>query len=235
MRDLFVKVCGLTRPADVVAAIEAGADAIGLSMVPRSPRRLNAQRASELAAVAKGRAQIVLLVEAAPAEALELLDRVGADAIQPYGERSAEVATTAAAAGIPVLLPVGVAGDVPPLVELDGVVPLLDTAVDGEHGGTGQTFDWSIAAGLDGVIVAGGLTAENVAQAVVTAKPIGVDASSGLETEVGHKDHSKVADFVAAARKAAVLTRCRFFAAYDRCFLKKATVRFQASFACSSL
>ena len=202
MGDMFVKVCGLTRPTDVAAAIDAGADAVGLITVARSPRRLDPQRASELAAFAKGRAQVVLLVEGTPEEALEMLGRIGADALQPYGEHAVAIATAAARQGIPVLLPVGVADELAPIADLEGVTPLLDTSVAGTHGGTGQAFDWRLAANVGGAVIAGGLNADNVAEAIATAGAAGVDASSGLETEVGHKDHSKVADFVAAAKNA---------------------------------
>lgn len=203
MSELFVKVCGLTRAGDVMAAIEAGADAIGLILVPRSPRRLDPQRASELAAIAKGRAEIYLLVEEAPDAARQLLRRVGADGLQPYGPHARDVALAAAAEGIPVLLPQGVDTELPNLSFTEGVRPLLDTAVDGTHGGTGLSFDWSLVRSVPGVVVAGGLHPANVAAAVIAAQPTGVDASSGLEAAVGQKDHGKVADFVAAARAAA--------------------------------
>ena len=205
MSSIWVKVCGLTRPADVVAAIEAGADAIGLVLVERSPRRLDPQRASELAAVAKGRATIVLLVEESPDAAVSLARRVGADSIQPYGPHAHAAAEAAIEAGLQVLFPVGVDshGDLN-LADLpDGVVPLLDTAVDGVSGGTGRTFDWSRAAGVSDAVIAGGLNADNVSAAITAARPHGVDASSGLEADVGIKDDSKVTAFVAAARAAA--------------------------------
>jgi len=205
MSSIWVKVCGLTRPADVVAAIEAGADAIGLALVERSPRCIDAQRASELAAVAKGRATVVVLVEEEPEAAVALARRVGADAIQPYGPHAVEAAEAATAAGLQALLPIGVEGNGP--IETShipgGVLRLLDTAVDGVSGGTGRTFDWSRAAGVAGVVVAGGLNSDNVTDAVSASRPFGVDASSGLEAKVGVKDHSKVAAFVAAARAAA--------------------------------
>ncbi len=206
MSAIWVKVCGLTRPEDVVASIEAGADAIGLVLVERSSRRIDPQRASELAAVAKGRAAVVVLVEEdQPNAAVALAQRIGADAIQPYGPNALAAATAATHAGLQALLPIGVnpdadieVGDLPA-----GVTPLLDTALGGVSGGTGHTFDWSRAADLAGVVVAGGLHPGNVAAAIAASGASGVDASSGLETHVGIKDHSKVTAFVAAARAAA--------------------------------
>jgi len=205
MSSIWVKVCGLTRPEDVVVAIEAGADAVGLITVERSLRRLDAQRASELAAVAKGRATIVLLVEEEAADAVALARRVGVDAIQPYGPHAAAAAAAALEEGLETLLPIGVGPDgVIDMVGIPaGAVPLLDTAVDGVSGGSGRTFDWSAALGLEGAVIAGGLDAGNVATAIGQARPYGVDASSGLEAAVGIKDHSKVTAFVAAARAAA--------------------------------
>lgn len=205
MSSIWVKVCGLRRPADVVAAIEARADAIGLVLVERSPRRLDVQRASELAAVATGRVTIVVLVEDEAEAAVSLARRIGADAIQPYGPHARAAAEAAIKAGLQVLFPVGVDphGDLAVVDLPDGVVPLLDTAVDGVSGGTGRTFDWSYATGISGAVIAGGLNADNVSAAIAAASPHGVDASSGLEADVGVKDHSKVTAFVAAARSAA--------------------------------
>lgn len=201
---MWVKICGLTRPEDVVAAIAAGADAIGLILVKRSPRCLTAQRASELAAVAKDRATVVVLVEEEPAAAVALAQRVGADGIQPYGANAADAAAAAVATGLGAWLPIGVAANehfdisnVP-----TGAIPLLDTSVAGASGGTGRTFDWARAVSVPGAVVAGGLNPDNVADAISAARPDGVDASSGLEAAVGIKDHSKVTAFVAAARAA---------------------------------
>lgn len=201
---LWVKVCGLTRAGDVEAAIAAGADAVGLIMVERSPRRLEPAIATELAAVADGRAEVVVLLEGDPDAAIETARRIGADTVQAYGPQAVELAAAAIGAGLKALLPVAVR----PASEIDlsgvpkGARALLDTSVGGASGGTGMAFDWRRAAEHPSVVIAGGLDADNVARAIATAHPWGVDASSGLEQSVGVKDHGKVTAFVAAARAA---------------------------------
>ncbi|NND03159.1 MAG: phosphoribosylanthranilate isomerase [Acidimicrobiia bacterium] len=195
----------MTRPTDIGVAIEAGADAVGLVLVGRSPRRIDMQRASELAVIARGRASIYLLVEEHAPESVAVAERVGADGIQPYGPQAHAAAVAALDAGLEVLFPIGVGPEaaVDMSVVPSGAVPLLDTAIRGVSGGSGRTFDWARAKGIDGAVIAGGLTADNVAAAVAEARPFGVDASSGLEADVGIKDPSKVTAFVAAARAAA--------------------------------
>lgn len=203
--DLWIKVCGLTRADDVVAAIDAGADAVGLVLVSRSKRRIDAQRASELAAVARGRVSVVLLVEGDPDRAMADAARVGVDAVQAYGNEASQVAAAAVDAGLGALvaIPVPLSGEIDVSGVPDGARPLLDTAVRGALGGTGVAFEWGRARPIGSAVIAGGLNAGNVATAIAKARPWGVDASSGLEAEVGVKDHGKVAAFVAAARKAA--------------------------------
>jgi len=204
MNPPWVKICGLTRPDDVEASIRSGADAIGLVLVARSPRRIGAQRASELAAISAGRAQVVLLVDGAADVALTTARRVGADAVQPYGAAAVAIASAALATGLDVLFPVPVADD----LDIDigrvpaGARPLLDTAVGESSGGTGVSFAWERARGFLGIVIAGGLAPHNVAAAVSAARPWGVDASSGLEAAVGVKDHGKVSSFIEAAKSA---------------------------------
>lgn len=200
----WVKVCGLTRCGDVEAAIQAGADAVGFVLVDRSLRRIGAEQAGRLAAIARGRVEVVLLAEGTPRDALSLAKRIGADAVQPYGPEATAIAAAAIDEGLGALLPIPVTSAVPVDVTHvpDGARPLLDTATEAGSGGSGRSFDWGIARGLPSVIVAGGLNAENVAAAIAAARPWGVDASSGLEATVGVKDHGKVAAFIEAAKRA---------------------------------
>lgn len=200
----WVKICGLTRPLDVETAIASGADAIGLVLVARSPRRVDPQRASELATIAADRATVVALVEGDAAAAIALARRIGANGVQPYGPHAADIARSAMSRGLEVLFPVGVPPDEPiDLADLPaGARPLLDTKVAGETGGTGSVFFWERALSIPAPVIAGGLHPGNVAAAIAAAQPWGVDASSGLEAEVGIKDPVKVASFVAAAKKA---------------------------------
>jgi phosphoribosylanthranilate isomerase len=199
---VWVKVCGMTRTEDVAAAIAAGADAIGIAMLDRSRRAVDTEVASLLATSAVGRVEVFLLVDGAPEAAVELAHEVGATGVQPYGPEAGGVALAALEAGLTVLFPIPVAVETPvDLTSLPaGARPLLDTAVAGLTGGTGRTFEWDRAQGVSGAVIAGGLNPDNVAVAVATARPWGVDASSGLEAEVGIKDHSKVMSFVQAAK-----------------------------------
>lgn len=201
-RPVWVKVCGITRSEDVAAAITAGVDAIGIAMLARSRRVVSAAVAARLVAAAAGRVEVYVLVEADPQQAVELAQKVGATGIQPYGEAAGGAARLAMQAGLAVLFPVPVAIDAPvDIGELPaGARPLLDTAVGGLTGGTGRTFEWERAAGVDGAVIAGGLNPQNVAAAIRAAQPWGVDASSGLEAAVGVKDHGKVTSFVQAAK-----------------------------------
>jgi len=201
---MWVKICGLTRRADVEAAIRSGADAAGLVLIARSPRRIDPVRAAELATIARGRVEVVALVEGSPEDAVDLARRIGADTVQPYGVEATATARAAMAAGLGSLLAVpvtaGVAIDVSAVPA--GARPLLDTATVFGSGGSGRSFDWSMARGVEGAVLAGGLNPGNVAEAISVARPWGVDASSGLETAAGVKDHGKVAAFIEAARSA---------------------------------
>jgi phosphoribosylanthranilate isomerase len=197
----WVKVCGLTRVADVTAAVEAGADAVGIVLIASSPRFVPREGAAELVAAAGGVRRVVLTIDLAPDELEPLLEETGADGIQPYGAHAAAVAAAATAAGVFVLrpVPVGIGLDLPGPGE---GIPLLDAAGPA-LGGTGRRFDWDLATGI-GVrwVLAGGLGPDNVAEAIAVARPWGVDASTGLEEAPGIKDHGRVAAFVREAKRA---------------------------------
>jgi phosphoribosylanthranilate isomerase len=194
----WVKVCGLTQEGDVAAAVEAGADAIGLVNVPASPRFVSLERARDLASDVPVHT-ILLTIDLAPEQATEVLASVGVDGIQPYGNWSDATARVVGDAGYIVLRPQR-ADRAFNQLEMAGI-PLLDTPSEVALGGTGRTFDWSIAAGLSyRFVLAGGLGPDNVADAVKLVAPWGVDASSGLEKSPGTKDHGMVADFITNAK-----------------------------------
>jgi phosphoribosylanthranilate isomerase len=195
----WVKVCGITRPADAEMVAAAGADAIGINLLQRSPRRVDEATAIEIAAASPVPA--LVLVEHVPAGHVAVyLDRLGVDGVQPYGPEAASVAATAAEAGWLALLPTVVA-DVLSLPA--GVVPLFDTPDPKLLGGTGRTFDWTrIDRDAGRFVLAGGLGPDNVAEAIRLTGAWGVDASSRLEAEVGVKDVGKVTEFVREAKQA---------------------------------
>lgn len=198
----WVKVCGLSRPEEVAAAVEAGADAVGFVSVPRSPRFLPLDAVGRLAGeVPASVLRVLLTLDLEPARLHEVVDRAQVDGIQPYGQDAVALAQEAARSGLFVLLPAGspveAVLDTPP-----GVLPLYDSTVQGLLGGTGRTFDWSSLEGVAGdYVVAGGLGPDNVGDLVDRIAPWGVDASSRLEHDPGVKDLGKVAAFVREAKR----------------------------------
>lgn len=196
----WVKVCGLTRGEDVAAAVAAGADAVGFVAIAASPRYLPLAAIAELTAGVPI-TRVLLTVDLEWASARRALEASGANAIQPYGRHVGQTARRAGAAGFLVLRPCRVTGavDLPPPAQ---GIPLLDAAEPRRLGGTGRSFDWSLVAGIErDFVLAGGLGPGNVAGAVAAVGPWGVDASSGLESAPGVKDHGRVADFVSEAKK----------------------------------
>lgn len=196
----WVKVCGLTREVDVAAAVAAGADALGFVLADASPRRLAIDRARELMAGVPA-LRIIVTVDIAPIEMVSMADETGADGVQAHGKHAPAAAAAASQAGLFVLRPVRAGeGELADLVP-EGQIPLLDSAVGAEHGGTGRRLRWDrLTVPNRPFVLAGGLTPENVADANSIIKPWGVDASSGLETSPGVKDPARVAAFVAAAK-----------------------------------
>lgn len=195
----WVKVCGITRPRDAVMVGDAGADAIGINLLARSPRRVDEAHARVIAEASSIPA-IVLAEDVPAAHVAVVLDDLGVDGVQAYGPDARAIAAAAAAAGFLALLPTTVAD----VVDLPvGVIPLFDTPDPDLLGGTGRTFDWAtIDRDAGRFVLAGGLGPDNVAEAIRITGAWGVDASSRLESEVGVKDVGKVTEFVREAKQA---------------------------------
>ncbi len=194
----WVKVCGLTREADVAAAINGGADAVGFVNVPSSPRFVSIERASQLAKGISAHT-VLLTLDVEPAQVLQILEDSGMTGIQPYGINAGATARAAAAAGYLVLSPQRPTPELK-VADCPGIA-LLDTPSQTALGGTGRVFDWSLAKGLAGrFVLAGGLGPDNVVTAVEMVRPWGVDASSRLELSPGRKDNGMVADFITKAK-----------------------------------
>ena len=204
-----VKICGLTNAADLQAAIEAGADAIGVisEVSVTTPREVDRGTAAELVAAVPPFVTATLVTMPDSAErAVELARTTAPDAIQLHGEWTVdELRYIRAETERKVLLTVG-ADDPARAEEFDGAVDafVVDSTDDSGAGGTGETHDWratgELAARLTTpVVLAGGLTADNVAEAVRVADPFAVDVASGVELADGRKDHNAVARFVANA------------------------------------
>ncbi|MBP1923328.1 phosphoribosylanthranilate isomerase [Halorubrum alkaliphilum] len=203
------KICGLTRGVDLEAAIDAGADAVGvISEVPvDTHREVDPATAAELLAEVPPFVTATLVTMPDSAErAVELVRTVGPDAIQLHGEWTPdELGYIRAETERKVLLAVD-ADDPARAEEFDGVADALviDSTDESGAGGTGETHEWEATGALAArlttpVVLAGGLTAENVAEAVRVAEPFAVDVASGVELADGRKDHNAVARFVANA------------------------------------
>ncbi|MGB9358067.1 MAG: phosphoribosylanthranilate isomerase [Acidimicrobiia bacterium] len=199
----WVKVCGLTREPDVAAAVDAGADALGFVLASGSPRQISAERAADLMDGVPA-LRVLLTVGTTLEDVVAVVGATSPDGLQPYGEHADAVAAWAQANGFLVLHPLrrDAAGGWGIGVVPDGQIPLLDSATDAQLGGTGVPLDW---AGIERperrFVLAGGLNASNVATAVATLRPWGVDASSGLESAPGVKDTARVAAFVEEAKR----------------------------------
>jgi len=196
----WVKLCGMRRREDVLAAVDAGADAVGFVSFEGSKRHVPL---GEIGALAEGVAiERYLVTVDLPADTVvgAALD-AGLSGVQPHGEHAVAVAVAASEAGLSVLFPVAVNGSVDLSAVPERVMPILDSGGTGVHGGSGIPFDWSLAAGVRrDVVIAGGLTPGSVAEAVALAGPWGVDVSSGVESAPGEKDPSLMVRFVEALR-----------------------------------
>ncbi|SHL72827.1 phosphoribosylanthranilate isomerase [Phytopseudomonas punonensis] len=198
------KICGITRLEDALVAVAAGADAIGLVFYARSPRAVSVEQARNiLAGLPPFVTTVGLFVDMPRSEIEALLAAVPLDLLQFHGD---EKAADCEALGRPYIKALRVrAGD--DVAALVGAYPsaqavLLDTYVEGVPGGTGQAFDWSLVPAKlsKPVILAGGLTADNVGAAIAQVRPYAVDVSGGVEAGKGIKDATKVKDFVRAVR-----------------------------------
>ncbi|AZH26229.1 phosphoribosylanthranilate isomerase [Haloplanus aerogenes] len=205
------KICGVTNEADLRAVAESGADAVGIvtEVSVDTPREVAPDRAADLVAAAPPFLSTVLVAMPDSAtRAVELAGAVAPDAIQLHGEfDDADIRYVRRETRADVITAVD-AADTDRVRRYDGVADaiLLDSTTDDGAGGTGETHDWDAARALiddcaTPVVLAGGLTPENVADAVRTVDPYAVDVSSGVERSGGEKDHEAVRSFV---RNAAV-------------------------------
>lgn len=204
-----VKVCGLTRAADVATATQLGAAFLGFILTP-SPRQISPRRAAELAAATCGRLCVGVFTTESPAAIAADLEAAGLDAIQlAAGGDGPSVAAVRAAAADRGLRPrVIAAADTPDADGADYII--LDARRPGVYGGTGEALDWTvIAAGplpaRERFFLAGGLTPENVPAALAALRPAVVDVNSGVESTPGVKNPVRLADFFRAVAHADLL------------------------------
>jgi phosphoribosylanthranilate isomerase len=204
--DVKVKICGVTSAKDAETAAEAGADAIGLMFYERSPRHVSIKRASEIVrSLPPSVLRAGVFVDPDPADVFAAVQACGLNLLQFHGAETPEFCQQF---GIMTMKAIRVhnADSLIPLPTFRTDAFLLDSHVPGKAGGTGETFNWDFATAAKKfgrpIFLAGGLTPGNVAEAVRTVQPYGVDVSSGVESAPGVKDAQKIRAFIAAARSA---------------------------------
>jgi phosphoribosylanthranilate isomerase len=201
-----VKMCGVVRLEDALIGVELGVDAFGFNFVAESPRRVTPEQARDLIAVLPPfTTKVGVFADERPRvmEATALV--AGLNCLQLHGEEPPEVC---AAIGLPWYKAHRVGRDFQPdqVMRYRSGTFLLDSAVPGRKGGTGTSFDWTVArqaSAYGRVILAGGLNPDNVDQAIATARPYAVDVNSGVETAPGRKDRRLLMEFMERVRRAA--------------------------------
>ncbi len=210
--SLIVKICGLTTEAGLDAALAHGTDMIGFVFFDKSPRHISLEKAASLGRRAADRAcKVLLTVDADDALLAAAIAALEPGLLQLHGNESPErAASIRARFGLPVMkaIAIGEAADLAP-------VPLFESVADyflfdakpsratGRPGGNGTSFDWSLVSRIETRkpwLLAGGLNAANVAEAIVQTRAPGVDVSSGVESAAGIKDENKIAAFIGAVR-----------------------------------
>ena len=199
----IIKICGIKTLKDALAAIDAGADYLGFNFYPKSVRFVEKETCAEITSVLKKEhPQIKLVgvfVNSTVDEIKNILETCSLDLAQLHGDETRETFAQLAPRAFKAFR--GIPSDITGYERNDGPAFLVDAAVKGVYGGSGVTADWSAAAELAKkypLLLAGGLTPENVADAVRQVKPWGVDVASGVESAPGEKDASKMKAFVRA-------------------------------------
>jgi len=205
-----VKICGITNEPDALAAIEAGADALGFNLVRESKRYIDIQAdAGWIDQLPKEICKVAVTVNPSWDEAFRISHLPFIDALQLHGNESAEFCGRLAEAGIRFAkaLPVEDSKSLLNVPEFSTDTVILDSASGREFGGTGKVFPWKLARQFIethpnlNVILAGGLTPENIAEAVRRVRPHGVDVTTGVEASPGRKDHRLIEAFIRAASR----------------------------------
>lgn len=202
-----IKICGVTTAYQARACVAAGADSVGVNFVASSVRRVDAATAGAIARAVGPGALVVAVVAGMTVDAMRALrEATGVGCLQLHGDESAEDVTALLPHAYKALR-VATRDDVERARAMPGEYVLVDAKVDGALGGTGHAFDWSLVVDLAArrrLVLAGGLTPENVTRAVETVRPWCVDVASGVESSPGVKDPAKVRAFVEAVRAARV-------------------------------
>lgn len=197
MSHVLVKICGITTLDDALAAVEAGADALGFNFYSQSPRFTNIEKVAKIVQkVPQNTQKIGVFVDASAEEIAKIVREAGLDIAQVH--RSATGLTVRFWQAFPAGPDLEASMNSSPAEAF-----LIDTPSGAQRGGTGRSFDWSLVQGLPGkIVLAGGLGPDNVAEAIRQVQPWGVDACSRLESAPGRKDAAKVRALVQAVREA---------------------------------
>jgi len=202
MHTVKIKICGITNEADALAAVHAGADALGFIFYRGSPRYVEPER---VAGIVGGLPPFVVpvgvFVNASVDEVDEVCEKTGIQVAQLHGDESPDYCRRVARPVVKALRVRDESWKSDAAAYAVGAV-LLDTYAEDRYGGTGTVFDWRLVEGSPHrVILSGGLNPMNVAEAVRSVRPYGVDTGSGVEREPGRKDHGKIRAFVEAVRR----------------------------------
>jgi phosphoribosylanthranilate isomerase len=209
-----VKICGLTRAEDARLAVESGAWAIGMIFHPGSPRQVDLERAAEIATAFRRRCEVVgVFVNAPLDDVLQTLGSVPLTMLQLHGDEGPSYCAEAGRrSGLKVMKAVR-AKDVHAVRALSAYTTdfhMIDAYVPGTYGGTGERFDWELAAAHPGdtpLVLSGGLTAENVGEGLAVTHPYAVDVSSGVEASPGVKDPARMQAFFEAVAAASAASQ----------------------------
>jgi len=202
----FVKICGITNLADALTAVEAGADALGFNFYPKSPRYIDPQTAREIVDQLPRHVLTVgvFVNEESPVKVRQIATEAGVGALQLHGDESPDYCKALADQYVIKALAVGSEFNVQQAIKYNVNAILLDTRDGKLRGGTGRVFDWSIAREVSEVVprlfLAGGLSPENVEEAIACVNPYAVDACSALEDVPGKKNHERLRAFIKSVR-----------------------------------
>jgi phosphoribosylanthranilate isomerase len=202
-----VKICGITNAVDAIAAVDIGANALGFMFFDESKRRISPDVAREIIReLPPFVSKVGVFVNATEDTIRKTIEQSGIDTLQLHGEESAEFCSRFAPLKVIKAFRIRDANSLRDALDYRSHAWLLDSHVDGQHGGTGVSFNWDIAVEATKfsrmIILAGGLKVETVAEAVRKVRPYAVDVSGGVESAPGKKDHQKMREFIAAAHSA---------------------------------
>ena len=209
MSRVKVKICGVRSLEEAEAALEAGADALGFNFWPQSPRYISPRAAREMInRLSPVVSAVGVFVNEEANRIIDIASEVGLTAVQLHGDESPEFCQRLGSIKTIKAIRVGQDFDLSVIESYPVSMVLLDSDIRGSYGGTGQRFDWRIAIEAKRfarIILAGGLTADNVWEAVTHVRPAAIDVCSGVEAEPGRKDLDKLRRFMAIVARANAL------------------------------